>query len=274
MLPALKNTEKVLDDRATHEPKDKVLSAASLGRAETRYIDAEPKRETEEKKEEQIVPIEAAQVIEQFNTTGILIRTLQSKNAAYEFDNLEVSVQDAFGLAEHGRHSGLRKWTLIHKDLVANYYKMGAEIRTMARFMAILASPLEIGDRYIEVYEKDAFSGNLKRDTILITQSVALDKIERLLAKLKSNQAKSPEKPLENNEIQTLGFSRGAVVAFMYKACGDPNSPQFWEAAKPQFQGVVNLIHVNAGRTSFHIFTYEVDKGHTSLHYLDTLVPK
>jgi hypothetical protein len=198
---------------------------------------------------------------------------LQAGNAEKEFDNLDETPEQASTRAERGEHSGLRKWTLAHKDLLPNYYKMGPEVMAAARYMAILADPNKVGNRFVGFHEQDAFSGNLRAGTKLINQPEATDKIKDLLGKLKRSQEKI-KKPLENNEVQTLGFSREAVNALLFKGSGDSTKPESWQAAKPDFQRLVNGIQGKGPMKSFHVFTYVVKEGHTSLQYLDKLSPQ
>lgn len=233
-------------------------------------FDQEEATEQEAHQEPQNNPPEAAKVIEQFNKGGLLIRTLNKTHAAKEFENLQETVEEALERGKKtGGHSGLRKWSLIQKDLLANYYKMGPEVLTMARYMAILADPSEIGDRYIGIHEKDAFSGNLLEGTKLKKSEEAMKQIEQLLDTLKQKQL-ADTKPLENNEIQTLGFNAKAVVGLLYKASGG-NGPKEWRGAREEFQRLVNEKMGEEESDRFPVFTYEIEEKQTKLIYLETL---
>lgn len=205
------------------------------------------------------------------------MRTVQTKHAIKEFENLQVSVEEALALAKAGNHSGLRKWTLANEGLIANFYKMGPNVHAMARYMAVLAQPSQVGDRFVAFHEKDASSGNLQEDTQLVGQQEAAEKIESLMVTLKEKQAETSG-ALENNEIQTLGFSPSAVTGLLYKAGGGFGGPKDWASAKADFQKVVNGVGalLDGGPGEYHVFTYVTDETSkkTTLQYLDTLSPQ
>ncbi|MEO1064969.1 MAG: hypothetical protein AAFZ07_26440, partial [Actinomycetota bacterium] len=258
------------------------LQATAGNRAVARAVAAaEPigiQRNGPEPTDDEAVPAGARALIDEFGAGGLLVRSVQIKHAVKEFQNLTATVEEALALAADGNHSGLRKWTLANQALIANFYKMGPEVKAMARYMAVLAQPSRVGDRFVAFHEKDASSGNLQPGTQLVHQEAASDRISELMTTLKAAQAEVAG-ALENNEVQTLGFEPAAVSALLYKPAGDIASPKDWGAAKPTFQKVVNAaaqILAAGAPGEYHVFTYDIDVGAktTSLRYLDTLVPE
>ncbi|WP_341528600.1 DUF4157 domain-containing protein [Nostoc sp. UHCC 0302] len=271
--PGSREGQELIAHELTHVVQQNGGQTAQLlgGKVQRQIIQRRPDEETGGG--EVGIPSVAQEIINKFNTGGLLIRTMQKQHAEKEFDHLEATVEEALEMAKRGNHSGLRKWSLTHKDLLPNYFKMGPEVTTMARYMAVLVDPSQVGDSYIGFHEKDAFSGNLQPDTKLVEQDKAISEIEDLLKKLKQNQEKSAN-ALENNEVQTLGFSANSVAGLMYKAGGGMSGPKQWSAAKSDFQRLVNTMGKKLNQQTFQVFTYEIEGKQTKLVYLDTLSAK
>ncbi|MFY0751539.1 dermonecrotic toxin domain-containing protein [Pseudomonas sp. NFX5] len=207
-------------------------------------------------------------VIEAFEKDGLLIRTLQLRNAHLEFHNTGETLDNirAQGDANRG-HGGLRKWSLAQADLLPNYYKMGDNAGALPRNMAILAFPEKLQNNITAIHEKDAFSGNIQADTRYMGQENARKGMQDLLTELKTQQGEHPDNPLENSEIQTVGVPPDALAGLVFYG----SNGQTWEAAKPQFQRAINRAGPEFDGKSYPVFTYKVEEGKTRLVYLETL---
>ncbi|WP_447892441.1 dermonecrotic toxin domain-containing protein [Pseudomonas marginalis] len=207
-------------------------------------------------------------IIEAFEKDGLLIRTLQLRNAHLEFHNTGENLDSirAQGDANRG-HGGLRKWSLAQADLLPNYYKMGDNAGALPRNMAILALPEKLQDNITAIHEKDAFSGNIQADTRYLGREKAREGMQGLLNDLKNQQGEHPGSALENSEIQTVGVPPDALVGLVFYG----SNGQTWEAAKPQFQKAINRAGPEFDGKSYPVFTYKVEGGKTQLEYLETL---
>ncbi len=207
-------------------------------------------------------------IVEAFQTEGLLIRTLQLRNAHLEFHNTHENLESirSQGDADRG-HGGLRKWSLAQADLLPSYYKMGDHAGALPRNMAILAMPEKLQDNITAVHEKDAFSGNIQADTRYLGPEKARESMKSLLRDLKNQQGEHPDSALENSEIQTVGVPPDALVGLVFYG----SNGQTWEAAKPQFQKVINRASNEFDGKEYPVFTYKVEGGKTKLEYLDTL---
>lgn len=207
-------------------------------------------------------------IIEAFQKDGLLIRTLQLRNAHLEFHNTGENLDSIRAQGEANRgHGGLRKWSLAQADLLPNYYKMGDNAGALPRNMAILALPEKLQDNITAIHEKDAFSGNIQADTRYLGREKAREGMQGLLNDLKNQQGEHPGSALENSEIQTVGVPPDALVGLVFYG----SNGQTWEAAKPQFQKAINRAGPEFDGKSYPVFTYKVEGGKTKLEYLETL---
>ncbi|QDG60105.1 dermonecrotic toxin domain-containing protein [Pseudomonas sp. NIBRBAC000502773] len=207
-------------------------------------------------------------IIDAFEKDGLLIRTLQLRNAHLEFHNTGETLDNIRAQGDANRaHGGLRKWSLAQADLLPNYYKMGDNAGALPRNMAILAFPEKLQDNITAIHEKDAFSGNIQADTRYIGRENARKGMQDLLTDLKTQQSEHPENPLENSEIQTVGVPPDALAGLVFYG----SNGQTWEAAKPQFQRAINRAGPEFDGKSYPVFTYKVEEGKTRLVYLETL---
>jgi hypothetical protein len=207
-------------------------------------------------------------IIEAFQTDGLLIRTLQLRNAHLEFHNTGENLDSIRAQGEANRgHGGLRKWSLAQADLLPNYYKMGDNAGALPRNMAILALPEKLQNNITAIHEKDAFSGNIQADTRYLGPEKAREGMQTLLKELKDQQGEHPGSALENSEIQTVGVPPDALVGLVFYG----SNGQTWETAKPQFQKAINRAGPEFEGKSYPVFTYKVEDGKTKLEYLDML---
>lgn len=207
-------------------------------------------------------------IVEAFQTGGLLIRTLQLRNAHLEFHNTQENLESIRAQGDTNRgHGGLRKWSLAQADLLPNYYKMGDNAGALPRNMAILAMPEKLHDNITAIHEKDAFSGNIQADTHYLGKEKARESMKSLLRDLQNQQSEHPDSALENSEIQTVGVPPDALVGLVFYG----SNGQTWEAAKPQFQNTINRASNEFDGKAYPVFTYKVEGGKTQLEYLDTL---
>ena len=207
-------------------------------------------------------------IIEAFQKDGLLIRTLQLRNAHLEFHNTGENLDSIRAQGEANRgHGGLRKWSLAQADLLPNYYKMGDNAGALPRNMAILALPEKLQDNITAIHEKDAFSGNIQADTRYLGREKAREGMQGLLNDLKNQQGEHPGSVLENSEIQTVGVPPDALVGLVFYG----SNGQTWVAAKPQFQKAINRAGPEFDGKSYPVFTYKVEGGKTKLAHLETL---
>ncbi len=225
------------------------------------------------------IPREAAQIMRRFNEGGLLIKSLQIPHAHKDFQDADVTLEEAQAAARAGRYGSKRNWSLAHGGIKPSYYKMGVSM--LPRNMASLADPELIGDeRFVEISDTDkASNSRLPADTRTLPPDEARRQMGAVRERLLKKQSESAGR-IDNSEIQTVGFSPNAVVGFMFKEGGNLGS---WEAARATFQQVVNRItdpgsdlpgFTPSTRERFYVFTYtETDTG-TELVYLDTLSPQ
>jgi hypothetical protein len=224
-------------------------------------------------------PPGAMAIQERFADGGMLLRTLMAKNAVSEVTtNLEGGegigagadgpAVDLSGLAGDKEKYAKRNWSLAHRDIVANYYKMD-ETGPMARSIAALADPALLGDRYLDFSAQDRSSSGQSAQQAgraLTSAEGARAHLGRMLAAKREAQQKSPGTQLDNTEINTLGFNSSAIVGFICKGPGD----------LPTLQQVVNALGAKPGAPAdaeYHVFAYQVHEGRTELLYLTTLRP-
>jgi hypothetical protein len=256
---------------------------------------------------EQDVPDEASRIINKFSEGGILMKTVTQTNAYKDFQDAGASVSDIPKLREAKRYGAKRNWSLMHHDIIAAPFGMvstGSELAKhntlieetknnkqdaavteqklkALRSIAFLADPDEIGsDRFIGIHEKDKASNSHVQDDV---KPLSKEEVDAQMKKLRDDlvaKQKGASGRLDNSEIQTLGFNSGAIFGLLFK----PGSFATWDAAKPNFQILVNTIaspsslvgYTPSTRSNFLIFTFTVDEAAktTDLVYLDTLYPK
>ncbi|MFI0780215.1 hypothetical protein [Streptomyces sp. NPDC021212] len=241
------------------------------------------------------IPSEAQDLMRKAGEGGVLVRSVQWNNLPYEFTSDDVRTPEASrGRNEAGQHGGLTKWSLLHQDLVPNFFKMHFDPETaappMSRFMGTMADPEAFmdgeGSRFLEISSNDRASNNFAPEGSESRSSgEAREELKRLLAEMKERQQGSPGERLDNTEIQTLGVPSGAVSGFLFSPNGQYAN---WAQARPTFQKVVDAVCASdapkglkgrdrehfkpSGRREFHVFTCE--HGDTSrLTYLETLRP-
>jgi hypothetical protein len=210
-----------------------------------------------------------AEIQHAFKTSGLLIRTLQMKNAHHEFHNCNVSIDAAREQAKTGGHGGLRKWSLAHAELEPQYYKMGANVSTMARPCAVLAMPDLVGNHVVGVYDKDHSSGGITDTMKPLTPDDRKKQIGGLLGTLKSNQAQHGS--LENSEIQTVGIAPGSIAALMFDPMSGQAGRTTWQNSKPKFEEMLSKAGPEFHGRNFPVFTFASKGGRTELTHIDTL---
>jgi hypothetical protein len=207
-----------------------------------------------------------------FSQGGLLVRTVQKKNAHQDLHNCAVTPDQAKALHDSraSSHGGLRKWSLGHADLRPNYFGMGTPTG-IPRHMAFLALPEKMGDHVIGVHKRDQGSGRPPVDPMVKLASDARMELKALLGELTSEQRGTPTEAIgDNNEIQTIGIRPEAVAGMLFTPSP---SVRTWEAAKNDFQKAINAAGPEFEGRSFPIFSYDTsDATHkTELRLLDTL---
>jgi hypothetical protein len=252
-------------------------------------------------------PPEAREAMLAFASGGLLIKTLQMAKAHLDFQDAGAPPQSRSG-KEEGRYGPKRNWSLVQSGLIANPYLMGttpSELENVKdlherasqpglpgelarkslaniRSIASLADPRLIGDdRFLAIHERDATSSaTLASAAATMAPDVAKHGLESLKRRLLEKQAQSAGR-IENSEIQTVGFSPGAVIGFVFQ----PGLYSTWADAKPHFQKVVDTIaspqpglpgFTPSPRESFLIFTFHVDEAakKSRLVYIESLSPR
>ena len=221
------------------------------------------------------IPDEAQTIMDKYlEGSGLLIRSVQDRNAAQEF-NFNDPFNGDGGLDRKmmaGEDHLKKNWSLGHGSFAPTIYKFGAE--TMPRYMATLADPDQVGDdRYKGVFSSDAASNaKVLEDTPLIPR----DQVHGTIRRLAESQRGKVQS--DNSEIQTIGFNANAVVGFLFDK---PASE--WPAHKKTFQGVVDTITTQmpgrqtSTRYVFYVFALhkKIEAGHgkSNLSFIDQLRP-
>ncbi|MBN2238790.1 MAG: hypothetical protein JW712_03370 [Dehalococcoidales bacterium] len=272
------NRDEILegDIRSYAALEGQVKSWEEWNRTSIRPHVIEPETALTVEPEEIEIPEEARMIMERFNEGGLLIKTLQMRNAYKDFQDALASLEEAFEI-QRIRYGAKRNWSLAHSRIIPNYYLMN-ETAPIPRSIASLALPEMIGaHRFLRAETTDQMSNSqIKPGTEPLERSVdPLVQLERLKEEL-IGQSRVRE-TIDNSEIQTVGFSPDAVAGFMFRAVRPYRD---WRSARSDFQRIVNIItnptlniegFTPSPRRVFHIFTFErVERG-TRLIYLDTL---
>ena len=199
-----------------------------------------------------------------FRNEGLLVRTVQEKNAHYEFAGTGSTLPQASG--EETPY--LRKWSYAHQNLQPNYFNMGPDSVFFGRHMGVVARPEQVGQHVVGVYQKDAFSGNVQPGMTTMPVDQANSEIANLRGQLFDAQRERPGQPLENSEIQTVGVDPAAMSGFLFHPS---RVVATWDQAQPGFDNWASQAGPEFTDRTFPVFTYESTSGGTNLTHLDDI---
>lgn len=191
--------------------------------------------------------------------SGLLVRTVQSKNLGYEFNgptgNLDAARQDA---AQNNSDVYSRNWSLIKNDVSDQLYKMGPDAGAFSRSLGVIALPERTTDNIISVSDTDQ-SSKAKLDDHQYTMSSS-DARQQLTGLTESLKTKTEEGLMnQNSEIKTFGLLADAMVGFVHS--GDMRS---LEADLKKIQTVLDNTGPEFDGRSFPVLEIETDSSGNS----------
>lgn len=149
------------------------------------------------------------------STNGVLVRSVQIKNLASNFSELDICTNTP-GLSY--QYGPKRNWSVGHSQLPPIFFAMN-DMTILSRYIAIMTDPLTIGwNRYIQFSIKDA-STNSKCtqgcNCPRLSQNKSEEDIKCLYSEFLQSLINKKEKQNTNNEVNTCGFNMTSFVGLL-----------------------------------------------------------
>lgn len=157
------------------------------------------------------------------STNGVLVRSVQIKNLASNFSELDVCTRTTSLSYQYGPK---RNWSVGHSKLPSIFFKMN-DTDLFARYIAIMIDPLTVGwNRYIQFSIKDASTNSkcsqgcecplLSRKINNKTDKINSEEdIKCLYGEFLQSLINEKERQNTNNEVNTCGFNTKSFVGLL-----------------------------------------------------------
>lgn len=155
------------------------------------------------------------EIIELFNNSGLLVRTVQLKDLGKNFKDLDDSIETALiKYKEDNRYYGpKRKWSVGHSSIAPLFYNFGQENNKFTRHLAILVDPSFYNwSKYTAISVQDMSSNSkFTEDEKLLNSDEAQCLYNSVINELKSRKDQN-----QNSEIVTCGFNIDSFCGLLF----------------------------------------------------------